>query len=383
MASTAVVLAGVPLDNPALFHRVRFSVGDPAAWIAISSEAGQRSEFIVRDIEMTRARERVTVDAVKCPADYTPEGGLSGDRATATAQAVAECLVRAGVKQVTTDRTCPFVYAWHIQQAGLELNYCSELGVMDRRTKDEQELEWIQEAQKVTEDAMLLACQTIANAAADADGTLHHDGGVLTSERVRHMVSSYLLEKNYSEPQGSIVATTPHSGDCHERGSGPLRTGEAVIVDIFPQNKKTHYCGDCTRTVVHGTPSDEVVKMHAAVVAAKANATAAAIAGATADQVHEATKAGIVDNGYRFARGEISEEPVMPHGTGHGLGLEIHEPILLDDNGGTLMENEVLTIEPGLYSTKHGGVRVEDLFAIKTDSPPRNFNVLHEGLDWK
>ena len=72
----------------------------------------------------------------------------------------------------------------------------------------------------------------------------------------------------------------------------------------------------------------------------------------------------------------------MPHGTGHGIGLEVHEPILLDDSGGTLMAGEVLTIEPGLYSRTFGGVRVEDMVAI-TDGQPHNFNRLPEGLFWK
>ena len=72
-------------------------------------------------------------------------------------------------------------------------------------------------------------------------------------------------------------------------------------------------------------------KMHAAVVDAKAQATLAAKAGVAADEVHGATKSTLAKHGYPFARGEISDTPVMPHGTGHGIGLECHEPILLDE----------------------------------------------------
>lgn len=380
MSRTATLLAGVPLENPALFHRVRFGVGDPAAWLSFSGTP-DRTEFIVRDIEMDRARKKVRVDSVSCPADYAPERGLSGDRATATAQAVAECLRRAEVQRVITDRTLPFIFAWHVQQAGIAVEYSAELGVLDRRTKDEQEMEWLAAAQKVTEDAMLMACETIARAEADASGALQHTGQPLTSERMQKMISSYLQERDYSNRHGSIVATKPHSADCHERGSGPLRTGEAVIVDIFPQSKATHYHGDCTRTVVHGDIQDEMRNMHAAVVAAKAAATAATRAGASADDVHGATKATLKQHGYRFARGEISDTPVLPHGTGHGIGLEVHEPILLDDNGGDLLAGEVLTIEPGLYSRVHGGVRVEDMVVV-TDDQARNLNRLPEGLSW-
>ena len=339
------------------------------------------SEFIVRDIEMDRATNAVRVDKISCPADYAPATGLSGDRATATAQAVAECLRRASVGSVTTDRSLPFIFAWHIQQAGISLVYSPELGVLERRVKDAQELEYLAAAQQVTEETMLMACQTVAHATANADGVLQHAGAPLTSQRLRKMISVFLLERDFSNPHDSIVATTPHTADCHERGSGPLVTGQAVIIDIFPRSNATHYWGDCTRTVVHGDASDELKKMHAAVVEAKVAATFAARSGVEADNVHQATKSTLELHGYRFERGAISDDPILPHGTGHGIGLEVHEPILLDDNGGTLLAGEVFTIEPGLYSRRHGGVRVEDMVVI-TAGEPRSINKLPEGLCW-
>ncbi len=316
--ATATLLAGIPSENPAFYHRVRFAVGDPAAWLAIEVDGAKRTEFIVRDIEKDRAIKKVKVDKVSCPADYEPSGGLSGDRATATAQAVAECARLAGVQRVVTDRTLPFIFAWHLQQAGIAVDYSAELGVIDRRVKDEQELEWLAAAQQATESAMLMACQTVARATANREGILMHDGAELTSERLRKMISSHLLELGYGTPNDSIVASTPHSADCHERGSGALKTGESVIIDIFPRSLTTSYWGDCTRSVVHGEPSDMMRKMHAAVVDAKAQATAAAKAGATSDDVHGATKAALAKHGFPFARGEISDSPVLPHGTGHG-----------------------------------------------------------------
>ncbi len=232
---SATLLAGIPSENPAFFHRVRFAVGDPAAWIAFEEDGLERTEFIVRDIEKDRAIKQVNVDRVSCPADYAPAEGLSGDRATATAQAVAECARRAGVQSVTTDRTLPFIFAWHLQQAGLAVVYSADLGVLDRRVKDAQELDWLQAAQTATEAAMLMACQTVARATAKQDGTLEYQAAILTSERLRKMISVFLLDLGYSTPHDSIVASLPQSADCHERGSGPLRTGESVIIDIFPQ----------------------------------------------------------------------------------------------------------------------------------------------------
>ena len=70
--------------------------------------------FVCRDIEMDRARRHARADAVACPRDFEPAGGLSGDRETATAQSVAQCLVARGVKSVRADRSLPLIYAHFI-----------------------------------------------------------------------------------------------------------------------------------------------------------------------------------------------------------------------------------------------------------------------------
>jgi Xaa-Pro aminopeptidase len=211
---------------------------------------------------------------------------------------------------------------------------------------------------------------------------LLHDGKPLTSERLQFMIAQFLLQRKFHCHHGLIVASHPQSADCHHRGQGVLRTGHAVIIDVFPQSATTQYHGDCTRTVVHGDAHDRLRDMHAAVLAAKRAAIGLAVAGASADSVHQAAKSEIARSGFRFARGQIADDPVMPHGTGHGIGLEVHEPILLDDNGGTLMAGEVLTVEPGLYSRNYGGVRVEDMIVVAETGPAQNLNRLPEGLQW-
>ena len=72
----------------------------------------------------------------------------------------------------------------------------------------------------------------------------------------------------------------------------------------------------------------------------------------------------------------------MTHGTGHAVGLEVHEPPLLDFGGPELLLGDCLTIEPGLYCRAIGGVRVEDMI-ILTEDGCQNLNSLYTGLDWK
>ncbi|WP_164100929.1 M24 family metallopeptidase [Candidatus Laterigemmans baculatus] len=375
----ATLLGGIPAENPTLFRKVLMTAGDPAAWI---ETAQGESTLIIRDVEVDRARRTSSARRVTAPAEFAPAAGLDSDRATATAQAAAECLRRIGARRVRTDRSLPFIFAWHVQQAGMEIVYDDALGVLDRRVKSEQEIEWLAEAQATTERAMEMACSRIARAEAAADGTLREQGEPLTSERLKSEIAKFLLDLGYTMGHGCIVATLPDSGDCHASGRGPLRTAAPVIVDIFPRCEATRYHGDCTRTVVHGTPTETVARMHAAVVAAKAAGIAKLVPGETAAAVHRAVVETQQQHGFQLARGTVTDHPTIQHGTGHGIGLEVHEPILLDDGGGELLAGEVFTVEPGLYGRSTGGVRIEDMLLV-TDAGPRNLNRLPEGLDWR
>lgn len=374
------LIGGVPSENTALFHRIRFSAGDPAAWIMKSDGT---TLLIIRDIEADRARQDAIADEVQIPADHVPEGGLSGDRATATAQATAECLRQLGPDRVLVDRSTPFIYVHELQRAGLDVGYDPELGVVDRRSKSADELEALRQAQADTERVMKEVCCLIGTARPDARGVLQHEGSALTSERVRLYIDQALLALGYDNP-GSIVAGGPQAADCHAHGTGPLRTSEPVIVDIFPHNKHTSYHGDCTRTVVNGEIPEEVRRMHAAVVEAKAAGIAAVSPRATGESVHQATIGVIESHGYHTGlppSGVDSSWCGMVHGTGHGVGLLVHEPPLLDFKGPALVEGDVLTVEPGLYSHAIGGIRVEDMVAV-TSTGCLNFNRLPEGLSW-
>ncbi|MGA2254817.1 MAG: M24 family metallopeptidase [Thermoguttaceae bacterium] len=384
-APLALLMAGIPQLNSALYHRIRFLVGDPAAYVQIpTADGGVKSTLILRDIEMDRARRFARADEVACPADFTPASGLSGDRETATAQAAAECLRRAGATRVMADRTLPLIFADLVREAGIGVQCDTSIGVADRRRKDPEELEHIRHSQQATEQIIERTCRLIARAEARRDGVLLFEGRPLTSERIRAMINHWFIDLGYVNPP-SIIAGGPIGADCHDLGHGELRTGEPVIVDVFPRDETTLYYGDCTRSVVHGDVPDEVARMHAAVCDAKRAGMAAARGGVTGEDVHRATIATIVKRGYKTGLPPADAPDdycAMTHGTGHGVGLECHEPPLLDFKGPELIAGELVTIEPGLYRRGIGGVRVEDIVLIHSDRC-ESLNKLPEGLDWK
>ena len=375
--TTARILAGFADKNASLFRRLGVPLGDPAAWIELDS----RRVALVRDLEMDRVEKKGHADDVTCPAEHSPPAGLSPDRETATAEAAAQFLRSVRVEQVYADRSLPYIFVWHLEQAEIEVLYDDELGVVDRRVKTHQEIEYLAAAQKVTEEVMRMMCETVAQSDAAADGSLQHGGEVLTSERVRSMAAIEFMKRGFSMGHGAIVATAPHVADCHHAGEGPLFTGRPVVIDLFPRDESTRYWGDCTRTVVHGEASDTVKAMHAAVVEAKAAATAVLTLGRTADQVHQAAEDVLVKHGYPISRGKITDQPSIQHGTGHGIGLDVHEPILLDHGGDEVLEHEVFTVEPGLYGRDDGGVRIEDMLVV-TSGEARNLNALPETITW-
>ncbi len=398
----AYLTAGVPNINMTLYWKMRFLVGDPAAVLEFDEERafpearpsenpdsgaqpGKTRLLILRDIENERARAKAKADFVACPADFAPEGGLSGDREIATAQSVAEAFRRAEVNVVVSDRSLPLVYVDALKKAGIECECDVDRGVFERRSKDKSELAYIHEAQLATEEAIRKACVRIATATADSEGKLiAADGTPLTSENVRSFIDRTLLDAGYTNVP-SIVAGKKDGGDCHNYGSGPLYTGEPIIIDVFPMNNTTLYNGDCTRTVVHGEIAPIYQKMLDAVRAAKAAATAAIRAGVDGETVHRATIKALEEHGFGYAAPgteEAETEIRLTHGTGHGLGLSIHEPPLTDFKGPKLVVGDVVSVEPGLYSKKYGGVRIEDIVAVTEDGCVNLGSPLPEKLDW-
>jgi Xaa-Pro aminopeptidase len=273
------------------------------------------------------------------------------------------------------------IYAHHMTAAGIRVECDPDLGVLERRAKDAEEVSHLREAQRATERAMELACGTVARASCAADGTLVHEGAPLTAEVLRSIIDVALLREGYENPE-SIVACGAQGADCHDHGHGALRTGEPVIVDIFPRNRRTLYNGDMTRTVVHGAVPPAVAAMHAAVAAAKRDAIAAIRPGITGDAVHCATLASLATRGFASGQPKETGVAVISHGTGHGIGLEVHEPPLLAPKGPALVVGDALTVEPGLYALGVGGVRIEDLVVVTADGC-ENLNTLHESLDWR
>ena len=163
------------------------------------------------------------------------------------------------------------------------------------------------------------------------------------------------LERGLDLSFGPIIASGPNGGSPHavptERA---LQSGDLVTVDVGAIWED--YYGDLTRNVALGEIDPELQKIHTIVEEANAAGREACKPGVPAQEVDRAARGVIERAGYG---------PYFLHRTGHGLGLEVHEPpYMMEGNEQLLEPGMVFTVEPGIYLPGRGGARVEDVVLI-------------------
>ncbi|WP_227779132.1 M24 family metallopeptidase [Haladaptatus pallidirubidus] len=231
-----------------------------------------------------------------------------------------------------------------------------------RAQKTSNERTQIESVQTAAQHGMAHAEAILAETEVQQD-TLHWKGEMLTTERLRREVNAVLAKQGVQDAGNTVIGAGRSCSDLHFTGNDEIRTGETVLLDISPRGKSGYYA-DLTRTFVVGidtwtrTAYDAVRDAQDAALAALDNGE-----GTEAKAVHQAASAVLSDHG--FAVGDVSVG--MYHGTGHGVGLSLHEaPSLSSDE--LLKAGHVITVEPGVYDPEKGGVRIEDLIMVTQSS---------------
>src|SRR4030088_3504459 len=232
----------------------------------------------------------------------------------------------------------------------------------EREAKSDEELKLIGRVLRITETGLARAMEVL-KASKPAGKKLSWSGKTLTSEILRAEIDSAMLRAG-GTPTNTIVAGGDQACDPHERGFGPLYANSLIILDIFPRDAKTGYWGDMTRTVVRGRAREPQRQLWETVKAGQALALKKIKAGVDGAAIHKAIQDFFAKRGYR-TEVRNGRQVGFFHGTGHGLGLEIHEYPRLQKV--TLKDRQVLTVEPGLYYPGLGGVRHEDVVVVTKD----------------
>jgi Xaa-Pro aminopeptidase len=231
-----------------------------------------------------------------------------------------------------------------------------------RLIKQSEEVKYLKAAQRAAVAGVEEGRRIIGGSVIGRDGVLRDtEGKVLTSERVRAAIAHVLLDHGCHADE-LIVAGGDQAVDPHERGHGPLRAEEWIILDIFPQSE-SGYWGDITRTVMKGTPTPDQKRLYETVKRAQMAALRQVKAGVKGSTIHEGIVTAFERAGYATGIKDGVPQGFI-HSTGHGVGLDIHEAPRIAPGSGRLRAGMVVTIEPGLYYRGLGGVRIEDTVLV-------------------
>jgi Xaa-Pro aminopeptidase len=347
------LLCGTPGECSDFRYASGFALVDPAVYV----EHRRQRYLVVSEMEKGRAqREALAGVRVLTPSDVDARS-LRKRGVSSWALAL---LRKLKVRRVVVSARFPLSTAEHLRRNGMAVRVLSPL-FPRRERKTAAEAAFIRQSQRAAARAMRQAVSLIARSRIARSGWLLHERRRLTAERVRREIELSLLQSGCGCAD-AIVAGGAQGANPHERGSGPLRAHTAIVIDIFPRHGERGYWGDLTRTVVRGRAPDRIRRMHRAVRAAQRVALGAVRAGATGRSIHRAAHAEF------RRRGFITRLKGAPcgfiHGTGHGVGLDIHEAPSLNASGGRLKTGHVVTVEPGLYYPGVGGVRIEDTVLV-------------------
>lgn len=226
---------------------------------------------------------------------------------------------------------------------GTTLTPSAGLVEFERRTKDEVEIE-----------AMATACRIADQALAEVAPNLTNG---VTEAQIRNQLEIRMRELGAIGPSyETIVATGPVNAALpHHRPTDTLiEPGHTVIIDVGALVDGYH--SDMTRSFVIGTPTALQHELYELVLAAQVAGVAAVAPGRSTKELDGVCRNTITEAGY----GDW-----FTHGTGHGVGLLIHEDPYVNRAGEAILQvGDVVTVEPGVYREGFGGIRVEDLVVV-------------------
>ncbi|MBN1863310.1 MAG: aminopeptidase P family protein [Victivallales bacterium] len=244
----------------------------------------------------------------------------------------------------------------------------------ERTRKSIQEVAAIKAALSISEAAMAKAMQIIVDSIVSRDGTLIRNKAPLTSEKIKFEISMVLLEAG-AHAESTIVACGGQAADPHNSGSGPIRAGQPIVIDIFPRLLDPRdpaipsgYWGDITRTFVKGKAPYRLRKAYDAVKEARDRAKDFIKPGVSGAEAFRIAADTLEKHGFKTEKVNGVNQGFF-HGLGHGVGLDIHEPPALSlRNPHPLEQGNIVTVEPGLYYPDLGGIRLEDMVLVQKNS---------------
>lgn len=351
MPTTKLIIAASEHDADMLYA-TGFHAPDPFLFLLHRG----KTSIVLNSLEIDRGKREARVDEVvpyesiaPAPKDKPPLPFI---------EVLARFLVSRKIKTAQVPGSFPLAYAHALAKHGIKTQPVEGFFWPERECKNADEVKMLEKALRITEAGMARGIEVLK--AAEIGKTLRWGGKPLTSEILRAEIDIAMLRLG-AVASRTIVAGGEHACDPHEIGHGPLKPHQLIILDIFPRHVATGYFGDMTRTVVRGKANDAQRALWNVVLEGQKLALKEMCPGADGGKIHSAVQNLFTDRGYPT---EVRDGRHVGffHGTGHGLGLEIHEEPRFSRT--TFKPGQVITVEPGLYYPGVGGVRHEDVALV-------------------
>ena len=356
--STARLIIADSEKNANLYYATRFLAPDPFVFF----QTNGHKVLLMSDLEVDRAKAQARVDEVLSISALSRQAKQRGTPEPSLMDLVDEVLKGRGVKILEVPVDFGVVHADALRKRGYTVTPQPDPFFPERMIKSEEEIQHIVRSLRVTEVAIAMAVELIRNSEVKPDGALWIGGKPLTVELLRKAMHLTMMEGD-CVAQHTIIAPGIQAVDPHNEGSGPLRANEPIVMDVFPQHARSRYFADITRTVVKGKASEKVRRMFEAVKAGQEIAYGMIKEGVDGSAVHKAIMDSFEKQGFKTGE-QGGRMQGFFHGTGHGVGLEIHEPPRVSAKPDILKAGMVVTVEPGLYYADAGGMRIEDVVAV-------------------
>ncbi|HPQ80621.1 MAG TPA: M24 family metallopeptidase [bacterium] len=343
--------------NADMFYATKFRAPDPFIYF----ELGGKKHAVMNDLEYDRARRESCVDKVVRLSPYV-ERAEKKMKSPGQVDVIHEILSEHGVRLLEVPQDAPFALMDALRAMGYSVTAGPSPFYPERFVKTAEERRNILKSQRVVFRSISFARDVLRSSRIKGKRLVYR-GRTLTSESLRSMINIFLLERGFIAPE-TIVSCGLHAIDPHDTGSGPLLPHSSIIVDVYPRSQKTFYYGDATRTFCRGRAPEALKKMYATVKEGQALGLSMIRAGVEGRRVHEAIHSFFAGRGYETGEKDGRRQGFF-HGTGHSIGLEVHEePLRITYRDCTLAAGNVMSVEPGLYYKGIGGVRIEDLVHV-------------------
>ena len=339
--------------------------------------AGSRTILVMSDLEMDRAKRESRATRVWSWTRMAKRARV-GASLPRVEHVIAACLKRLGAKSAEVPGSFPLGLARRLEALNIQLRVAREPFWPEREIKTRNEVKKIEASLRAAEAGLLAGIEALKATRIGRDGWLRSGGAKFTSEDLRGVVDTTILKLG-GIPVRTICAGGDQAVDPHEIGHGPLRAHSPIVMDIFPRSQSTGYFGDLTRTVVRGRASEKLKEVYALVEEGTRLGHRSIREGADGRRIHEDILALFDSRGFNTGMKNGRMQGFF-HGTGHGLGLEIHEAPSISRRGSLLRAGHVVTVEPGLYYLGVGGVRIEDV-ALVTKTGSRNLTRVPKVLE--